>query len=1208
MERKPTVSIIVPIYNVAEYLAECLDSLARQTLQDIEIVMVDDGSTDGSGDIAEQFARRDDRFRLIRQPNGGLGKARNVGVDAISPDSCYLIFVDSDDALTPEACDILVGSLEKTGSDFATGNVLRLNSRGTTQSPMHRYHAQRDRERTHVSKETELLSDRIACNKLFRTEFWKKHELRFPEGVLYEDTPVIVPAHCLASSVDVLMTPVYLWREREGGSAPSITQRRTEPKAVRDRLAGVTTVSRFLAQRPGDAQLKHLYDRSALLSDALIFLRVLPQGDEEFRTAFFDVACAFLEGVSRETLMSLTVELRIKWLLVQRRAEKEVLDLLAAEAVRDPYKTRGLRRRHVQLTDLEASPRLPRWATRIHPSQLRLQAPLRTAEWQDGRLVVSGDAWVPRVGPSKPNRAKRLAVLKEKDSRRALLLPVRSTYRPERSNASGTRRHNYDWAGFSFTIDPERLRGRSGWREGVWRVGLGAFTAGRLGKARLAASHNVQAGHAPYRWLDDEHRMLPITQDRSFRIRIEKVRATVHAVRVEDEAVVVEGELRTALPQGHTVRLELDCMSDSTVRPYEMRLGEAGPAGRRPFSARVPVDDVAFLPPAVTSAERAAGRADDPKPNKRGWEVRIRIQDDQGRGSRHHVVVAEDLRDGHWPLPERLREAVRERGPVPSEIAVTGGNDGYLQIWGRTGRAVVTEARWGEDGELTMAGTISAVLHEPELVVRMWGGSAEKVLPLEVDADGAFRTAFNPSAHPGLSGVLPLQSGRWDFWLRSCDPATGLVMNMPFKVDRLVAAECPASTEVRGRRYALETQGPDYPNLYCYSHLAPEEEGPYRGRQMRRGVYRVSRETKPLRDAVLYVSYNGKQYSDSPKAMYAELSRTRPELEHLWVVRDGQVDLPPELTPVRLWGKEWYEALATCRYIVTNAHLPDWIERREGQVIVQTWHGTMLKKIGLDIAAPKFDPGYLERLPRETRNWSLLVSANRFSTPILKRAFGFEGEILESGYPRNDVLYAPDRDQQAARVKRLLGVPQDKKVVLYAPTWRDDQSHGKGRFRFDLRLDLQEARERLGADHVLLVRRHSNAVDSVPGAGDGFVYDVSEYPDISELYLIADLMITDYSSVMFDYAHTGRPMLFFTYDLEHYRDTLRGFYFDFEAEAPGPLLTTSGEVLQAVRDIDSVQEKYAESYGQFRRRFCDFGDGLASKRVAERMLELGGGR
>ena len=137
---------------------------------------------------------------------------------------------------------------------------------------------------------------------------------------------------------------------------------------------------------------------------------------------------------------------------------------------------------------------------------------------------------------------------------------------------------------------------------------------------------------------------------------------------------------------------------------------------------------------------------------------------------------------------------------------------------------------------------------------------------------------------------------------------------------------------------------------------------------------------------------------------------------------------------------------------------------------------------------------------------------------------------------------------------------------------------------------------------MLLIRRHPNVVDTVPARPDGFVRDVSDYPDITELFLIADVLITDYSSLMFDYAVTGRPMLFFTYDLEHYRDDLRGFYFDFERQAPGPLLTTSDEVIEALRTLDDVAAAHRTAYTRFAAQFCDLDDGKAAGRVVDRLL------
>jgi len=191
----------------------------------------------------------------------------------------------------------------------------------------------------------------------------------------------------------------------------------------------------------------------------------------------------------------------------------------------------------------------------------------------------------------------------------------------------------------------------------------------------------------------------------------------------------------------------------------------------------------------------------------------------------------------------------------------------------------------------------------------------------------------------------------------------------------------------------------------------------------------------------------------------------------------------------------------------------------------------------------------------------------------------------------------------AAGVRQRLGLPDGKKVVLYAPTWRDNQYYASGRYRFDFRFDLERAWQALGDDHVILIRGHHHMADDVPaGARPGFAVNVTRYPDISELLLVSDVLVTDYSSVMFDFAPTGKPMLFFTYDLEQYRDNLRGFYFDFAAEAPGPLLDTSDEVITAIKDIAQVQDSHRRAYAAFAAKFCPLDDGKASARACDRIF------
>ena len=245
------ISVVVPVYNVEAYLRECLESVATQSFKDLEVIMVDDGSTDGSVAICEEFAARDERFKLVRQPNGGLGNARNNGAKVATGE--FLNFLDSDDVLPKHALRTLIRSLDKTGSDFATGNVHRFNRGGSSPAPFVAKAFTRTRPATHITKFRGLLVDRIAPNKLFRRSFWDQHGFAFPEGVTHEDIPVILPAHFLAKSVDVISEPVYLYRLRETGGL-SITQRRLEPKVLLDRLSAVSHVSQFLRKHKRKAK------------------------------------------------------------------------------------------------------------------------------------------------------------------------------------------------------------------------------------------------------------------------------------------------------------------------------------------------------------------------------------------------------------------------------------------------------------------------------------------------------------------------------------------------------------------------------------------------------------------------------------------------------------------------------------------------------------------------------------------------------------------------------------------------------------------------------------------------------------------------------------------------------------------------------------------------------------------------------------------
>lgn len=361
---------------------------------------------------------------------------------------------------------------------------------------------------------------------------------------------------------------------------------------------------------------------------------------------------------------------------------------------------------------------------------------------------------------------------------------------------------------------------------------------------------------------------------------------------------------------------------------------------------------------------------------------------------------------------------------------------------------------------------------------------------------------------------------------------------------------------------------------------------------------------QPVKEnVILFETFMAKNYSDSPKYIYEYIAQNHPEYECVWAINDG-AKIPYGAKTVKRFSFQYAYYLAVSKYLVFNVRPPLWYRKREEQVFLETWHGTPLKRLVFDQEeVTSASPKYKQQFYRQRKDWDFLVSANPFSTKTFRSCFLYEGEMLEYGYPRNDILYWPNKDEIAQQLKEKLGIPKDKKTILYAPTWRDDQHYGSGQYKFELALDLQLMKERLQDDYVVLLRTHHYISDhiDVSGLGD-FVINLSSYDDISEIYLISDICITDYSSVFFDYANLKRPILFYTYDFDKYKNQLRGFYIDMNTEVPGPLLYTSEQVVQAIEDIDEITEEYKERYDQFYDRFCCYDDGHASEHVAEAML------
>jgi CDP-glycerol glycerophosphotransferase len=392
------------------------------------------------------------------------------------------------------------------------------------------------------------------------------------------------------------------------------------------------------------------------------------------------------------------------------------------------------------------------------------------------------------------------------------------------------------------------------------------------------------------------------------------------------------------------------------------------------------------------------------------------------------------------------------------------------------------------------------------------------------------------------------------------------------------------------------------------------------------GYNRLSRSSSVEGKTVFFESYEGRFCSCSPKAIFCAMCADErfSDWHFVWSFREGQAARVMEEEPllasraslVVRGSEEYFTACARAKYWVVNRRMPEWVNPKSEQVFIQCWHGTPLKRLGYDVdtemkAALNTAAELSWRYSIDAAKWSYLLSPSPFTSKRLASAFDLKAlqtqpRIIEEGYPRNDgivqTLNSPERDALIGGFKERLGIPQGKRVLLYAPTWRDsiyrvDSGYGSGEMP-----DFARMREALGDQWVVLLRTHYfvRSQETLGAHGD-FLIDATEVSDINDLYLVSDALLTDYSSVLFDYANTGRPVIYYWPDFEEYRENIRGFYFD-PATLPGDKCTTTTEVITAIVTLDTWQERYGSDYQAFHERFCPQDDAHATERVIAKIF------
>ena len=361
---------------------------------------------------------------------------------------------------------------------------------------------------------------------------------------------------------------------------------------------------------------------------------------------------------------------------------------------------------------------------------------------------------------------------------------------------------------------------------------------------------------------------------------------------------------------------------------------------------------------------------------------------------------------------------------------------------------------------------------------------------------------------------------------------------------------------------------------------------------------------------ILFVSYHGKGYLCNPKYLHQYMINNDKykDYKFIWAIKDiNNVEIP-NAKIIKYNSIRYFYYLARSKYWIINCKMPKYILKKENQIYLQTWHGTPLKRLAHDIEIGEDKTFYRTKVTKEemtksydtdVKRYNYFISPNSFSTEKFTTAFRVDkNKIIEIGYPRNDFL-SNIEDDEINRLKIKYSIPLDKKVILYAPTWRDNSYNMKG-YVFELNVDFNLWKKELGKEYIVLFKPHYLIVNKQTNENlEDFLYLIDENEDINELYVISDILVTDYSSVFFDYSILKRPIYFYMYDLKEYEDNLRGFYLDINEDLPGEIITNETKLLKSIKDSKSYYKDNENKLDRFNERYNNFQDGKCSEKVVE---------
>lgn len=1084
-EERPTLSVVVPTFNASDFIEKCLSSILAQKGIDLEVLVVDDGSNDDTAEKAKHVAERDGRVTVLTGHNSGPAIARNRGVEAARGE--YLTFADADDEVLPSAYAALVDSLERTGSDIATGSYIRIGTAGRSRPKLTaRVHA-RQRLAVRLDDMPELLEEPVLWNKVYRRDFWDRHVGPMKSFANYEDQEPVYRALVGAAAIDVLTADVYAWRLADGRDTRS--RRKAKLTDLRAKLEVIESLSRALEHEPDQvrAQAYAIW----MGTDLAMHAEYLDTASKRFRKTLCSATNELKKSMPRRAWKLIPAQERLfMWVVATGRLDdiEEILGTRLEETTAVPLE-------YVEGRWNVAPTYVKRLETRV-PSQL-LKARqvdfkpvvlVRNARWvSEGVLELQGCAYIPGIEPSEV--AVRIQGVMDGATVFDALVESREDNGIDLD--AGDPWRSYAAGGFRVRIDIREIDDVS--PRGINLFGV--FDAREVRFNAPAVSSAVVGMIAPSPMVDGQR--VTVIADEHDELSIRPV-------------VIPAGHVVAKNVSVHDGTITVTLSSNTDVRSMELvhrnEIHQLAVQNRSIFDGGLPVLPDSYM---------AGG--------ERIWSLRAHKVD--GR-----------VEDVYYDSVDYLLPDTGRARPEPDL-------DGKVKIAQRAIRVSVTGASSDRD-RLMLTGRIDP----PQRLRVVLKSSGQTIAPAEtmLHADGGFTTVYDLTTSGPEGGTVAAMSGGYHVRFGATTETSESWARVAGKL-----AIRPVDVFTEWSTIRLEGRATGSVAITASPPWSSKERTKY-GRFALR-----EKDWGPVSGGILFESFNGKSCNDNPRAIFDVLLEGGVDVPLYWSTRDRTVEVPAGGIPVVEGTAAWHRAVAITKIWINNNNFPHYVRKRVGQYYLQTWHGTPIKRLLGDIPRRNTPLSYRRIMRKEAASWDLLIAQSENAVKSLRTGLRYNGPICVMEYPRNIRLLRQAQNPKA--IKESLGLPVSSRVILYAPTWRNEHREGN---RFNWYHEIDPYKLLSDSETWVLIRMHHNM--RLLNLASSRVIDVSNHPHVEELIAVSDLLITDYSSIAFDFALTGSPTIYATDHSGQYEKE-RGTYHRVDHES------SVGAILLANRYIDVLK-------------------------------------